>query len=334
MQVADSSLLEISPSSDELQNPVLQEALTGLCVPAGTQKTLSPWLFYDERGSELFEEITRLPEYYLTRTERSIFAEYAPSLPLHLVAAVTVAELGAGSASKTGVLLREFAAHQHELLYQPIDISPSALEEASAAMAALASGIRVEPQVANYISESYNIVRPQHHSVLALYIGSSIGNFSPIQAEEILRNLYSHLQPGDSLLLGVDLAPGSGKKVETLLAAYDDASGVTAAFNKNVLVRLNREIGANFDVESFQHVALWNAGESRIEMHLRSSRKQTVLLGETAIHFAPGETIHTENSYKFTEKALTTLLRSTGFEMDLMLQDPGKVFAVALAKAV
>ncbi len=334
MQIADSPLLELAPSSEELKSPVLQEALNGLCVPAGAQKTLSPWLFYDERGSQLFEEITQLPEYYLTRTERSIFATYAPSLRKFLDSDVTVAELGAGSASKTGVLLRELAAHQSELLYQPIDISPSALDEAADAMTALSPKIRVEPQAANYITERYAIQRPGGCRILALYIGSSIGNFSPEQAQGILRNLHSHLRTGDTLLLGVDLAPGSGKKVETLLAAYDDAAGVTAEFNKNVLTRLNRELGANFEIDSFCHVARWNERDSRIEMHLESQRQQEVELAGNTISFAPGETIHTENSHKFTVDTVTELLRSTGFELDRMLNDPGERFAVALAKVV
>lgn len=334
MQIADLPLLENAPSSDDLQNPVLQEALTGLYVPDGVQKTLSPWLFYDERGSELFEEITRLPEYYLTRTERAIFSTYARSLRQFLGSDVTVAELGAGSASKTGVILRELAAQQGELLYQPIDISPSALDEAAQAITASVPGIRVEPQVANYITETYTIVRPDGCGILALYIGSSIGNFSPEQAQDILRNLQAHLRAGDSLLLGVDLAPGAGKKIETLLSAYDDAAGITAAFNKNVLVRLNREIGTNFNLDGFSHVARWNEAESRIEMHLESQQEQKVDLAGKIIRFAPGETIHTENSYKFTEGALTTLLRSTGFELDRMLNDPARCFAVALAKVV
>ncbi len=334
MQTTDSSTIEVLPFADEQQDAVLREALAGLCKPAGAQKTLSPWLFYDEAGSALFEEITRLPEYYLTRTERAIFAEHATSLSSSLGSNVTVAELGAGSASKTGVLLREIAANQGGLLYQPIDISPSALDEAAVAMSDLSPGIRVEPQVANYITERYTIVRSAHDRVLALYIGSSIGNFSPNEAQDILRKLHSHLQPGDSLLLGMDLAPGPGKSVETLLAAYDDAAGVTAAFNKNVLVRLNRELDADFDVDAFAHRARWNAQASRIEMHLESQQSQTAHIAGRAITFAHGETIHTENSYKFTEAALHSLLQTTGFRVDRVLHDAARLFAVVLAAVI
>ncbi len=316
---------------DTLNEAVLTEALTGLTA---SPKTLSPWLFYDERGSQIFEQITQLPEYYLTRTERAIFAEHAPSLPLHLIANVTVAELGAGSASKTGLLLQEFAAFQGEVLYQPIDISPTALDEAAASIALAIPGVIIQPQVANYITDRYTIDRPAGHLVLALYIGSSIGNFPPDQAVGILQNLRDHLAPGDRLLLGTDLAPGPGKSVATLLAAYDDAAGVTAAFNLNILTRLNRELDANFDLATFAHRAHWNQEQSRIEMHLESLTAQRVQIAGEHIAFASGETIHTENSYKFTEASLATLLASSGFTIDHTMHDPKHCFAVTLAEAV
>ena len=324
---------DVAEPTTALREAVLHEALTGLDKPAGEQKTLSPWLFYDERGSELFEQITELPEYYPTRTERAIFAKYGPELPLLLVSHVTVAELGAGSATKTGVLLREFAAFQGDVLYQPIDISPSALEHATSDLPRLIEGLRVQPQVANYITEPYTITRPEHHKVLALYIGSSIGNFSPDEAASILRNLRSRLQPGDALLLGVDLAPGPKKSVAELIAAYDDAQGVTAAFNRNVLVRLNRELRADFDLDCFAHEARWNVGDSRMEMHLRSLAPQSVRIAGRTIAFAQGETIHTENSYKFTEATVSALLDSAGFTVARILTDEQQHFAVVLASA-
>ncbi len=315
---------------------VLHAAVEGLCVPKGRQKSLPPWLFYDERGSRLFEEITALPEYYLTRAERSIFVAYAEELAAQMDGPVTIAELGAGSASKTGVLLRAFAASnqlhgQNEVLYQPIDISPSALEEAAASIAAEIPGVKVAARVANYITEPYSIARPDGCSVLALYIGSSIGNFSPREAEGILRNLRGQLREGDALLLGVDLAPGEHKPVAELLAAYDDAAGVTAAFNTNVLVRLNRELGADFALEGFAHRARWNAACSRMEMHLESLRSQTVHLAGRQIAFAERETIHTENSYKFTEAGVTALLAGAGFAAQRVLCDAQQRFAVVLA---
>ncbi len=318
-------------TSAPLTKAVLTEALTGL---AAAQKTLSPWLFYDARGSELFEHITQLPEYYLTRTERAIFQKHAPALPLHLIAPVTIAELGAGTAAKTGIILNAFADHQNSVLYQPIDISASALDEAATSIAAHIPNITVRPQVANYITDRYIIERPPNHNVLALYIGSSIGNFWPQEATGILRNLRGHLQPGDFLLLGTDLAPGDHKSIATLLAAYDDAAGITAAFNRNILVRLNRELAADFNLNAFAHRARWNAAASRIEMHLESLTAQSVHIAGHKFTFAEGETIHTENSVKFTEQSLTTLLTHSGFALDQTLTDANHSFAVTLAEAV
>ncbi len=310
---------------------VLHEAITGLTRP---QKTLSPWLFYDELGSQLFERITDLPEYYLTRTERALFADYAQEIFNELAAPVTLAELGAGSASKTGILLRAATHLQPEVLYQPIDISPTALDEAAASITANIPGVRVEPQTANYITEPYAITRLPQHKVLALYIGSSIGNFAPAEAHNILRNLRGRLHLGDALLLGVDLAPSATKPVATLLAAYDDAQGVTAAFNKNVLTRLNRELGADFNLDAFTHRARWNGPCSRIEMHLESLADQTVHIAGKTFHFRTGETIHTENSHKFTPAALEGLLTSAGFTPTRIFHSPGDTFAVTLATAV
>jgi dimethylhistidine N-methyltransferase len=337
MLSADSLTLQ-APSplevSDALRDAVCREALAGLLKASGAQKTLSPWLFYDEPGSHLFEQITALPEYYLTRTERAIFARYADEIFLELASNVTIAELGAGTATKTGLLLEAATRFQQDVLYQPIDISSTALDEACLELAAHLPDVGVEPQVANYITDTYTITRPRDHRVLALYIGSSIGNFSPPDARAILRNLRQHIKADDALLLGVDLAPGKGKSVDTLLSAYDDAAGVTAAFNKNVLTRLNREIGADFPLSAFAHRARWNAAESRIEMHLESLAAQTVHIAGNRITFAEGETIHTENSYKFTDAALRALLDDSGFAPARTFHDDGRCFAVTLATAV
>jgi dimethylhistidine N-methyltransferase len=330
--IAEAAVADGECRAASVDDVVLKAALAGLCVPPGRQKSLPPWLFYDERGSQLFEEITALPEYYLTRAERSVFVEHGETLADAMDGPVTIAELGAGSASKTGVLLRAFAGIQDELLYQPIDISPSALEEAAASIATAIPGVRVAAQVANYITEPYTIQRPEGHRVLALYIGSSIGNFSPREADGILRNLRGQLHEGDALLLGVDLAPDSHKPVADLLAAYDDAAGVTADFNTNVLVRLNRELGADFALEGFAHRARWNAACSRMEMHLESLREQVVTLAGRQVAFAEGETIHTENSHKFTEAGVTALLAGAGFTVERILRDADGRFAVVMAE--
>jgi L-histidine Nalpha-methyltransferase len=321
----------MTEAPEALLEAVLYETLSGL---ASSPKTLSPWLFYDELGSRLFEQITALPEYYLTRVERSILAAHADEVFRDGTSTVTIAELGAGTAAKTGLLLEAATRFQSEVLYQPIDVSPTALEEAATAIAANIPGVVVQPRVANYITEPFELERPDGSSILSLYIGSSIGNFTPKEATVILHNLREHLQPGDSLLLGTDMAPGAHKSVSKLLAAYDDAAGVTAAFNKNILTRLNRELDANFDLDAFAHRARWNAEASRIEMHLESLAAQTVSLAGKRIRFAQGETIHTENSYKFTDAAVTDLLASAGFEPVHIWHDDNRYFAVTLARAV
>jgi L-histidine N-alpha-methyltransferase len=323
-------MTEVQESQNAVRDAVLDEALRGLTA---TPKTLSPWLLYDERGSQLFDAITELPEYYLTRTERGIFTAHAQDIRAMMGSLVTVAELGAGSAGKTGVLLAEFAAAQDALLYQPIDISATALDEASASIASKLPGVQIASQVANYITEPYSIARPEGAQVLALYIGSSIGNFAPEEAVAILTNLRAHLEAGDMLLLGVDIAPGPQKTVATLEAAYDDAAGVTAAFNRNVLTRLKRELGANFNVDGFEHRARWNAEASRMEMHLESLIPQRVTIGEKEIAFEAGETIHTENSYKFTAERLDQLLSTAGFDIARTLHDENGQFAVVLGRA-
>jgi L-histidine Nalpha-methyltransferase len=321
--------------------PVAAEARRGL---TSNPKSLAPWLFYDEPGSRLFEQITTLPEYYLTRTERDLFAAHADEIFRTLCANLTIAELGAGTASKTGILLRALTRRQTHVLYQPIDISPTALDEARAQLERAIPGLTVRPRIANYVTESFPIERPSGTRVLALYIGSSIGNFSPTEARDILTRLRSQLQPGDALLLGTDLAPcpseiSSQKSISTLLAAYNDAQGVTAAFNRNILSRLNRELGANFLPEQFAHRALWNHTHSRIEIHLKSLMPQRVTIpansagGQLTLDFEEGETIHTENSYKFTPAAISALLAASAFAPTRTFTDTHGLFAVTLATA-
>jgi L-histidine Nalpha-methyltransferase len=316
---------------------VATEARRGL---ASAPKTLAPWLFYDEAGSRLFEEITALPEYYLTRTERDLLSAHADGIFLELSANLTIVELGAGTAAKTGILLRALTCFQSTVLYQPIDISPTALDEARASIERDIPGVTVRPQTANYVTESVRIEREPGSKVLALYIGSSIGNFSRVEARGILTRLRAQLQPGDALLLGTDLAPSLHKPLDTLLAAYDDAQGMTAEFNRNILRRLNRELGADFRPERFAHRAVWNAAHSRIEMHLESLAGQRVHIpancsgSALTVYFAPGETIHTENSYKFTDRAIRHLLADTCFAPSRTFTDPKDLFAVTLATAV
>ncbi len=324
---------------------VAAEARSGL---TSYPRTLSPWLFYDEAGSRLFEQITLLPEYYLTRTERAIFVSHADEIIEQasygngngLAPILTLIELGAGTATKTGILLAAAVRRQGTVVYQPVDVSVTALEAARKNIRDNIPGVTVRCQVADYTTQPLPENRLPNTRTLALYIGSSIGNFCPENATGVLRNLRSQLLPGDQLLLGTDLAPSSQKKVPAILAAYNDAAGVTGAFNRNILDRLNRDLGANFKPEAFAHRAIWNASRSRIEMHLVALAPQRVRIpanaagGALNLDFAAGEIIHTENSYKFTMARVESLLSSAGFRLTHTWQDPHHYFAVNLAIAV
>jgi L-histidine Nalpha-methyltransferase len=296
-------------------------------------RSLSPWMFYDARGSRIFEHITQLPEYYPTRTERHILASNCDAIIAAACQdkseAVRLVELGAGTATKTTILLDAAVRSQSEVLYAPVDVSSDALDVACETIANALPCINISPIVANYVTHP-----PQLESfegtTLGLYIGSSIGNFTPEEARKILRNLRSQLQPGDALLLGVDRV----KDEPTLVAAYNDGDGVTAEFNLNMLHRLNRELGADFDLGKFRHRAVWNPEQSRIEMHLDSTRNQHVRIAtaDLDIYFAKNESIHTENSYKFTDESVRILLRDGGFEVEQMWTDEREWFSVALAR--
>jgi L-histidine N-alpha-methyltransferase len=295
-------------------------------------RSLVPWMLYDAEGSRLFECITTLPEYYPTRTERDILASYAEAIvtatgsdysrPLRLL------ELGAGTAAKTGILLKAATRLRDEVIYLPIDVSSDALDAACESIGCLLPDVQLQPMVANYVTHPPKLERFRGNT-LAMYIGSSIGNFSAEEARTILRNLRSELRAGDALLLGTDMV----KDVATLVRAYDDRDGVTAAFNLNILHRLNRELGANFDTGCFRHRARWNRVESRIEMHLESTRDQRVDIpaAELSIQFAASETIHTESSYKFTQETLGALLYDAGFTIKQTWTDPRQWYALTLA---
>ena len=310
--------------------PVAVEVLNGLTE---RPKTLSPWLFYDRVGSQLFEEITELPEYYVTRTERQILAEHAEEIVAAAAGGrdLSMIELGAGTATKTGLLLNAAVGLQGSVIYYPIDVSETALDEARTRLEAELPEVIVEPIVADYTEGMRQNSASHTGRKLVLYIGSSIGNFSPPDALDVLRGVRAQLLPGDCLLLGTDMV----KDVDTLVAAYDDAAGVTARFNMNVLVRINRELDANFNPKLFRHRARWNEQQSRIEMHLESLLAQKVVLRalDMEVRFGLGETIHTENSYKFTDQRVVALLTRAGFKLRQQWSDENKWFTVYLAAA-
>jgi dimethylhistidine N-methyltransferase len=325
MAIAVSTLTEI-----QVEPQVALAVREGL---AGLPKRLPPWLFYDAAGSHLFEEITELPEYYVTRTERSILARHAGEMIERAADGrrLRIAELGAGSAEKTRLLLSAAVERQGRAVYEPVDVSATALRIAQDRIEREIPGVQVMPLVMDYTNGFALDSADRGERRLVLYIGSSIGNFEPDDAARLLRKVREQLEPGDCLLLGVDLV----KDLSVLLAAYDDEAGTTAAFNKNILVRMNRELGADFELSAFAHRAAWNGAHSRIEMHLVSRSPQRVRLAalDLEIDFAPGESIHTENSYKYQPGQAQAILADAGFNCAGFWTDEQEWFAVCLGRA-
>ena len=307
-------------------SPIAEEVRQGL---GAKPKRLPPKLFYDAAGSALFEQITELPEYYPTRTERAIFKAYAGEIVSQAGNNLTLVELGAGSASKTRVLIEALTRRQLRVAFYPIDVSAAALREAVTSLNGDFPNLRVRPVVADYL-KGVPVIGDLMGRKLVLFIGSTIGNFEPPEALDFLTAVRASLRPGDALMVGFDLV----KAPELLHAAYNDAQGVTAAFNKNVLARINRELGGQFDLASFDHVAFWNAEKSRIEMHLESRRQQTVAIHDIAqeYHFAAGERIHTENSYKFTPESISNLFKESGLHLEKRWTDSSHWFCVAMGR--
>jgi L-histidine Nalpha-methyltransferase len=312
-------------------DPALSEAVaSGL---GRKHKSLPPWLFYDRVGSELFERITELPEYYLTRAEREIFRTHADdivataaagtSAPLHVI------ELGAGTATKSQILLRAVVRRQNRCLYVPVDVSASALDVAAERLEREEPQVEVRPLAVHH-GEATERLRTIPARRLVLFIGSSIGNFDDADAIELLEAVRRGLSRGDCLLLGADRK----KDPARLIAAYDDGAGVTAAFNKNVLARINRELGGEFQVDRFRHVAIWNEERSRIEMHLESMADQTVGIEalEMEVRFAAGERIFTESSNKYDTARIDALLGRAGFRRERTFSDAEGLFGVHVAR--
>jgi dimethylhistidine N-methyltransferase len=304
----------------------IDEVVLGL---TSRPKTLPCKLFYDDRGSQLFEEITRLPEYYPTRTEFGILQDCAKEIVSAAGTPVSIVELGAGTATKTGALLRAFARRQLRVKYYPVDISAGALADAKDRIKDECPDITVLPVVADF-SDGFHFLREIPGRKLVLYLGSSIGNFEWVDATAMLRNVREQLTAGDALLLGTDMV----KPAEILVPAYDDAQGVTAQFNKNILVRLNRELDADFDVDSFRHIAEWAPERSRMEIFLETTRPQkaTLRIPRLTVQFRAGERIHTENSHKYTLEMVERMLCVSGFNLEKTWFDSQKWFGLNLAR--
>jgi dimethylhistidine N-methyltransferase len=304
---------------------MLSDVLRGLALPA---KNIPSLYFYDQRGSELFDAITLLPEYYPTRTEISILETFGPEMTGALGPGVRLIELGSGSAVKTELLLANL---NDPAAYVPVEISREHLQAAAARIAADFPELEVLPVNADF-TEPFDLPEPKHHRVqrnVAFFPGSTIGNFPRDMAASLLRATCRQVGAGGAMLIGVDLV----KDAAVLERAYNDAAGVTAEFNLNLLARLNRELGADFDLEGFRHEAVWDEPASRIEMRLISVRPQVVNVAGRRFKFAAGEVLVTEYSHKYTLAGFRSLTERSGFSVARAWTDPGALFSVQLLVA-
>ena len=289
-----------------------------------TPKSLPCTYFYDARGSRLFDRITRLPEYYLTRAEAEIVRDRAAEMVAVEDGPIRVVELGSGTSTKTVTLLEALVNADRDVTYLPIDVCADVLASSALDLRAAVPEVTVRPIVGRYREGLKSIAGDGH--VLLLWLGSSIGNFNRDEAASFLRDLGDLLSDGDSMLIGIDLA----KDASVLEAAYNDSQGVTAEFNLNILRHLNRELGGTFDPAQFRHVAQWSSAEGRIEMYLESRSDQTVELAalELTVTLGSGERIHTENSHKYTLPEISTLTEHAGLALENQWFDSERLFTL------
>jgi dimethylhistidine N-methyltransferase len=314
-------LIDAAPASDSLRSDVL----SGL---QREQKEVPSKYLYDARGSQLFDAICNLDEYYPTRTEMSILQECVGEMADALGPHVQLVEYGSGSSLKTRILLDHLDALSS---YVPVDISREHLLDAAGSIAEAYPDLAVQPVCADYTAEvPLPDLPPDASRRVVYYPGSTIGNFQPSTAQTFLSRIADCVGTNGGLLIGVDLR----KSPDTLRAAYNDAEGVTAAFNKNLLHRLNRELDADFDVDAFHHEAQWNADAGCIEMHLVSDASQTVHIGDHRFAFSEGESIRTEYSYKYTLDGFSRLASRAGFSVDQVWTDDAGLFSIQYATAV
>ncbi|HVA32783.1 MAG TPA: L-histidine N(alpha)-methyltransferase [Candidatus Baltobacteraceae bacterium] len=302
-----------------------QDVTAGL---QATPKRLPSKYLYDDVGSALFDAITQLPEYYLTRAETEILREWGWQIVRVLDAPIDLLELGSGSAVKTRLLIEEGLRVQGKLRYSPIDISKEALRASSLALVEAYPGLSVRAYAGDYFDVLAAPALVLKRRVLALFLGSNIGNYEPAEGVRILSLLAAALRSGDGLLLGTDLK----KDAATLELAYDDPAGVTAAFDRNLLARINRELGADFDVRSFAHVAAYDAARGSVDSFLEARRAAEVTIGATGarIEFERGERIHTESSYKYADDDVRELGAAAGFRLMSTWHDRAQRFSVNL----
>lgn len=300
-----------------------REVLRGL---SSSPKTLPCKYFYDARGARLFEQICQLPEYYLTRTELGILRDHLDEIARHVAPRSVVIEFGSGAGIKTRLLLQ---ALREPAAYIPVDLADSSLEQSAAALRDAVPGLPVLPLCADFTRPLEVPHVPQGRHRLVYFPGSTLGNFNAAQSLALLRHVAELAGPGGSLLLGIDLQ----KDAEVLRRAYNDSAGVTAAFNLNLLARLNRELAADFDLQRFQHRADYNQAEGRVEMYLVSLCRQQVSVAGETFTFSEGEAICTEWSYKYDVPAFGSLAEAAGWAVRQVWTDPNRWFAVVLLQA-
>jgi L-histidine N-alpha-methyltransferase len=317
--------IDVHLTGADLRRELTEDVRAGL---TRAPKELPPRWFYDERGSQLFDEITRLPEYYLRRREREILAERAPEIAA-LTGALTLVELGSGTSEKTRLLLDAFRGDGRLRRFVPVDVSEPTLRTAAETIAAEYPGLEVHAVVGDL--QRHLSLLPGGGRRLVAFLGSTIGNLLPAERARFLAGLRRALEPGECLLVGADLIKDEAR----LLAAYDDAAGVTAEFNRNVLAVVNRELGGEFDLDAFEHVARWDAEGEQIKMLLRSTRTQRVAVRGLGLEaaFAAGEEMQTERSAKFRRETVEAELGEAGFEPLRWWTDGGEDFGIALARA-
>ncbi|MEH0828139.1 MULTISPECIES: L-histidine N(alpha)-methyltransferase [unclassified Micromonospora] len=315
--------LEIYLEEQDLGRSLREDVRAGLTAE---EKWLPPKWFYDARGSELFEEITRLPEYYPTRAERAVLAERAADIA-ELTGAKTLIELGSGSSEKTRLLLDAFTRRGGLGTFVPLDVSVSALRQSTEQIATDYPGLRVRGIVGDFTRQLDRL--PTGGRRLVVFLGGTIGNLLPAERAEFLAAMRAALEAGDWLLIGTDLV----KDPAVVVPAYDDAAGVTAEFNRNVLRVVNRELGADFEPEAFTHVARWDPDREWIEMRLRADRAMRVRVLDLTVEFAAGEELRTEVSAKFRPEGIARELAAAGFTVRGFWTDPDGLFGVNLARA-
>jgi dimethylhistidine N-methyltransferase len=315
----------VESSEAEHLESFADEVAAGLSQP---NKRLPCRFFYDADGSSLFEDICALPEYYVTRAEREILERHADDIAAQFDEPVSLAELGSGSSAKTRLLIEALLRRQGELRYVPVDISRRILDESARELLDDYTGLEIFAIASEYRDGLRHVRRETHRPKLIAWLGSNVGNFDRTEAARFVRSIRDAMTPDDRLLLGVDLR----KDRTALEAAYDDAQGVTARFNKNLLVRINEELDGDVDLSTFEHRATWHPGPGRVSMELVSTCDQDVEIQalDQVVRFRAGEAIHTEDSYKYSEQEIATLAEEAGLRVRERWLDSGSRFSLNL----